>query len=150
MMSFKEHLARIAAVALVVITVCLCTAVALVDGKPITNCRERDTIIPEAPVYPGSVLTKEHIDIDGYEYATYVYEYETTDTYADVVAFYIAAGCREYDWPVCIGNASPFGDYELYIKDESPGGNVTYHLQVEWDRCYRWKETVVEDAYRNP
>jgi hypothetical protein len=110
------------------------------------NCNVRNTTIPEAPVYPDSVLVRKAVIFDVSEYSVYEYTYETTGSYEDIVEYYAAAGCTPYDWLVCKGSASPFGDYELYIVDEPLSDAITYRLVVEWDKCPPgWKEYFIED-----
>lgn len=111
----------------------------------VTRC-ERLNTPPKAPVYPGSTLVNHVSSGIGRSRPMVTYDYTSTSSPEKIVAFYEERGfCREpvFD-PVgqrsrqlCQGDATPFGEYFVYIDLDSHAfeGITTYALEVRWHGC---------------
>lgn len=104
------------------------------------NC-EQAKIAPQAPVYPGSQLADETESIVGATIPMVTRHYRTADPPQNVVAFYQARGrcgageATERD--VCLGDATPNGEYFVYIDLSGYGAHrvTTYTLEIRWEGC---------------
>lgn len=101
---------------------------------------ERARMPPDTPVYPDSVLVgQESIGTDRWPLITY--QYTSTHLPERIVAYYEERGrCREYEEReriVCQGEATPFGEYFVYIDlARYPVEGITpYILEVQWSGC---------------
>jgi hypothetical protein len=116
-----------------------CVAVLVIDCK-------RLKVPPKAPVYPESTLVDYVESGIGRSRPIVTYDYASTTPPEKIVAFYEERGfCREpvFD-PVgqrsrqlCQGDATPFGEYFVYIDLTSYAieGITAYAVEVRWHGC---------------
>lgn len=110
----------------------------------LSNCTERNTSVPQIPVYSNSTLLDSIYSLDMPTGAILEYSYEANDSASEVSEFYAQeAICRSYpsdNITVCEGDASDFGDYSVIIPNESQI-KTEYRIVVVWDRCgAEWQE----------
>jgi hypothetical protein len=109
-----------------------------------SDCTNRANIIPETPLYPGSVLLSTRTILDNQSHAIIWKEYSTNAAFAEVSKFYSGMEICDSNGAVCTGShmAKPFGSFMVSIKDSASG--TTYGVQTSWDRCGGSFEKSVE------
>jgi hypothetical protein len=101
---------------------------------------------PKTPVYPESTLVDYEASGIGRSRPMVTYDYTSTDSPEKIVAFYKEKGfCREpvfdpagqRNRQLCQGNATPYGEYFVYIDlgSHMAEGITTYALEVRWHGC---------------
>ncbi len=102
------------------------------------DCPQRDSSIPQHPIYPNARLVGQITvtDSDGYEELRY--NYETRDDPSQVVDFYSGKAFCVFspsaNQTLCDGQATPFGNYWVAIK-HTENTITSYYVKVYWDKC---------------
>jgi hypothetical protein len=106
------------------------------------DCNRRNTIVPQAPHYPGAVLDHwlEEETPTGHIVR---YFYQTGAAADEVALFYAKAGngdCFEHHGAVaCTGRANPyFGEYTFITNNlfgKPPDSLSAYMVEVRWNDC---------------
>ena len=102
------------------------------------DCAERSTIIPHAPVFPGSLLRQQTISLDTESEARTISVFEVQNSFEDVIDFYrqngtcsLAALINEL---TCHGYDPSFGKYVVVISG-SGTALTDYRIDELWYRC---------------
>jgi hypothetical protein len=99
--------------------------------------------VPKAPVYNQSILVNEvSHNRPGVFYPLITYEYTSADAAEKIIQFYSRdALCEENDFIegsriVCSGEATPFGEYRVYIDSAQSASAIqtTYAIETRWER----------------
>lgn len=105
-----------------------------------TRCEYRNTV-PEAPIHPNSVLVNSELSGTGGSRPLATYYYEANSPVEEVIQFYSEqADCSVAEATsniVCRGNATPFGEYFVYVE-APPGlasGVTQYAVELRWQGC---------------
>ncbi|MEO8608762.1 MAG: hypothetical protein ABI690_12805 [Chloroflexota bacterium] len=104
---------------------------------------------PNVPIYPGSILSDSSFDgVGGDDYSGWridvprtslaTYYYLTSDQPDKVLEYY-----RKITWTpanpkdhTLRGDAEPFGDYFISVRDERVQNNqYEYFIEIFWNRC---------------
>ncbi len=128
----------------ILISICvlaLCIAIGAVGV--VVDC-ERLKSPPQAPVYPGSTLSRQVLSGIGGGWPIADYYFTSADTPEKIVAFYAEKGsCGEGERVSgserCHGNAAPFGEYYvlLDLASYASQGMTSYTVEVLWSGCSR-------------
>ncbi len=107
----------------------------------VVHCQQLNTP-PQAPVYPGSTLSRQWLDGIGSRSSVAVYSYTSPDAPEKIVAFYTekgwcGLGAQGSGGELCDGTAVPFGKYVVGIDLESYAsrGVTSYHVDIYWQGC---------------
>jgi len=127
------------AAALITATVTLCCVIC----AAMTEIRcQRSKSPPEAPVYPRSKVVNHLLSGIGTRRPRVTFYYESTDSPENIVAFYEERSSCDVGEPVegrelCRGNATPFGEYFVYISLDSYAIKeiTTYAVEIWWRGC---------------
>ncbi len=98
--------------------------------------------VPKATVYDQSILVNEvSHNRPGVFYPLISYEYTSADATEKIIQFYSQEGlCEQGDVIegrfLCRGQATPFGEYTVYIDSaQSPSAiQTTYAIETRWER----------------
>jgi hypothetical protein len=98
--------------------------------------------VPKAPVYDQSILVNENAyNWSGVSKPMISYEYTSADSPEKILEFYSQNAECEGGYViegrvVCRGQATPFGEYRVYIDSaQSPWAiQTTYAIETEWKR----------------
>jgi hypothetical protein len=133
----------------------LCICASLTSSGRLTiivhsDAELRDSITPQAPIYPGAVLVSQATGFDSPSMALLAYICEVDAPPEQVTAFYRerAERCSSEivnNRALCHGRTTPFGVYSVFI-DYKSSISTTFHMEVGWDRFPEgeWKETWIE------
>ncbi len=106
---------------------------------------ERAKVAPEVQVYPGSMLIHESLEGVGLRTRPIVTRYyKSMDSPNTIVEFYQKQGIcglgenlSQTGHELCRGNATPFGEYFVYIDLDSYAfqGTTSYAIEIRWHGC---------------
>jgi hypothetical protein len=119
--------------------------ISIVGGAIAFNCYRRDTIISQAPIYPGALLIGQDTLQDSKGATRIQYKYEINDSFPKIRDFYtkIASCTPNDDQMYCTGKADPFGAYDVIINHT--GESIqNYSVEVGWNKCGDIFELSVE------
>jgi hypothetical protein len=98
-------------------------------------------IRPQAPIYGNASLIRENAYVsEGNFYPMVSTDFSSPDTLEQIRDFYAEQSiCRAGDViknrVICQGNATPFGDYTVYIdRPILPETSTTFIVEVRWRR----------------
>ncbi len=106
------------------------------------NCQLHNSP-PDVPIYPNSTLIEES-SVGTDALPLHIYKYTAQTSAKEIIQFYedkgrcgVANNGHKKDVEICLGKATPFGEYFVYVNldPEESEGFTDYTLEIRWRAC---------------